>query len=107
MSAAANLRLVDNPLGEKERLADEQNVLVGSGRAIAVAKFRELADKLESGELDGARVQWRRQSTAEMDAGNPSQMQTVTVTADADYRVGTVQLLTFTIDESFEEPKGG
>jgi hypothetical protein len=30
----------------------------GDGRAIAVAKFRELADKLESGELDGARVQW-------------------------------------------------
>jgi hypothetical protein len=30
----------------------------GNGRAIAVAKFRELADKLESGELDGARVQW-------------------------------------------------
>jgi hypothetical protein len=28
-------------------------------RAAAVAKFRELADKLESGELGGARVQWR------------------------------------------------
>ncbi len=30
----------------------------GVGRDIAVAKFRELADKIESGELDGARVQW-------------------------------------------------
>lgn len=30
----------------------------GNGRAIAVAKLRELADKLESGELDGVRCQW-------------------------------------------------
>lgn len=30
----------------------------GDGRAITVAKLRETADMLESGELDGARVQW-------------------------------------------------
>lgn len=96
---ARKLKLVDNPLGEKERKADEKIILTGEGRAIAVAKFRELADRLESGELDGARVQWRRQSEAEMDNGNPSEMQTVTVSADDAYEVGTVQLLTFTIEE--------
>lgn len=101
MSAALKIvpTRVENPLGEKELKADEKIVLTGEGRAIAVAKFRELADKLESGELDGARVQWRRQSGAEMAAGNPSEMQTVTVTADEDFQVGTVQLLTFAIEE--------
>jgi len=34
-------------------------VVHGEARAVAVAKFRELADRLESGELHGARVQWR------------------------------------------------
>jgi hypothetical protein len=100
MSAAKKLKLIDNPGAEKERMADEQIVLTGEGRAIAVAKFRELADKLESGELDGARVQWRQQSTLEINAGDPSEMQTVTVSADADYQIGTVQLLTFTIEEA-------
>jgi hypothetical protein len=33
--------------------------LGGDRRALAVAKFLELADRLESGELDGARVSWR------------------------------------------------
>lgn len=101
MTAALKLvpTRVQNPLGEKELLADEKIVLSGDGRAIAVAKFRELADKLESGELDGARVQWRRRSDAEAEAGNPSEMQTVTVHADGDYKVGTVQLLTYSIDE--------
>lgn len=102
MSAALKLMptRIENPLGEKELKADEKIVLSGSGRAIAVAKFRELANRLESGELDGARVQWRRQSTAEMDAGNPSEMVTVTVSADGDYQIGTVQLLTFTVEEA-------
>jgi hypothetical protein len=99
MSAALKLAPIDNPGAEKERLADEKIVLTGEGRAIAVAKFRELADKLESGELDGARVQWRRQSALELDAGDPSELVTVTVSADADYQIGTVQLLTFTIEE--------
>lgn len=31
-------------------------------RDLAVAKFRELADKLESGELDGVRCEWREGS---------------------------------------------
>jgi hypothetical protein len=30
-----------------------------SARAGAVAKFRDLADRLERGEIDGARAQWR------------------------------------------------
>jgi hypothetical protein len=33
-------------------------VIVGDPRALAVAKFRELADKLERGEVDAARVEW-------------------------------------------------
>jgi hypothetical protein len=39
--------------------APVQTVRSDNARAVAVAKFRELADKLESGELEGARVQWR------------------------------------------------
>lgn len=39
--------------------APVQVVRSSSALAVAVAKFRELADKLESGELAGARVQWR------------------------------------------------
>lgn len=31
----------------------------GDARAVAVAKFRELADRLERNELRGARVEWR------------------------------------------------
>lgn len=44
---------------ERHRAPDVHGRVVGDGRAIAVAKFRELADKLESGELDGASVEWR------------------------------------------------
>lgn len=41
---------------------NETEILRGDARALAVAKFRDLANKLESGELDGARVQWRNGS---------------------------------------------
>jgi hypothetical protein len=34
----------------------------GSLRELAIAKLRELADKLESGELNGARCEWREGS---------------------------------------------
>jgi len=34
------------------------------GRAAAVAKFRELADRLESGELAGARAAWSERRSA-------------------------------------------
>lgn len=40
------------------RAPDEHNRIKGTGRAIAVAKFHELANRLASGELDSARVQW-------------------------------------------------
>ena len=59
----------------------------GVGRDIAVAKLREFADKLESGELDGVRVQWRDDEATE------SEMVTVTLGA------GTVQMLTTKIEE--------
>ena len=41
-------------------LPNPPRIIAGdTARMAAVAKFRELADRLESGELDGARIQWR------------------------------------------------
>lgn len=78
---------------DRTRRFDAHARTQGKGRNIAVAKFRELADKLESGELDGARAQWRDDHSEE------SEMQTVTLTADAETKGGTVQLLTTKIEE--------
>jgi len=61
----------------------------GDGRAIAVAKLREFADMLESGELDGCRVQWGTNPGLDTE----TEMVTVTLTADA------VQLVTTKIEE--------
>lgn len=52
------LELPQDKLGKYKLYPGQHIRMRGDGRAIAVAKFRELADKLESGELDGARVQW-------------------------------------------------
>jgi hypothetical protein len=73
----------------------------GNGRAIAVAKFRELADKLESGEIDGARVQWldTHGELREADGTQISGMEFVTRTAWRDDGSGTVQLVAVTIEE--------
>lgn len=60
--------------------------LTGDPRTIAVAKFRELADKIESGELDGARIQWPH-------ARSENQMQFVTLDTKK------VQFITATIEE--------
>lgn len=85
---------------ERERLPDLQLFVRGDGRAIAVAKMREFADKLERGELDGCRIQWRARHEEEIAEGKPSEMVTVTVThLTAEKPVGTVQLLTTTIEE--------
>lgn len=86
---------------ERTRHPDLVLFLKGKGREIAVAKFREMADKLERGELDGARVQWRTRHPEEVAEGKPSEMVTVTVTpcADPKWEGGTVQLLTHTIEE--------
>lgn len=84
MSAAKKIAVVPSYAQGRDRLADEKLILHGNARAIAVAKFRELADKLESGELVGARCQWRD--------GDPD-MQLVTVDDSK------VQLITFTIEE--------
>ena len=68
----------------------------GVGRDMAVAKLRQLADELESGALDGASCEWRRGDVCEDAAGNTvvrSTMRYVTVTADTDWKVGTVQFV--------------
>jgi hypothetical protein len=82
MSAALKLAVV--PRDDRDLLADQKEVIKGEPLAVAVAKFRELADRLESGELAGARVQWRD--------GLP-EMETVTMDGK------TVQLTQFTIEE--------
>jgi hypothetical protein len=101
MTAAKKLRIAPNPDDTKERLPDRQLELRGDGRAIAVAKFRELADKLERGELDGARVQWRAQNAEEEKLGKPTEMTTVAVTprTDEGWENGTVELMTYKIEE--------
>lgn len=61
----------------------------GVGRDIAVAKLREFADKLESHELDGCRVQWGT------NPGLDTETEMVTVTISPT----TVQLITTKIEE--------
>ncbi len=84
------------------RAPDESNRLKGNGRAIAVAKFRELADKLERGELDGARVQWLDTHGERLDnEGKPvSGLEFVTRTTWSEDGSGTVQLVATTIEEA-------
>lgn len=77
------------PEPECAELPEVLENITGDARAIAIAKFRELANKLESGELAGARVEWRDNYGAE------SQM----VTVELDRSAGKVQLRTFTIEE--------
>lgn len=91
------------PLVVRTRLPDVVTSLKGNGRKIAVAKFRELANKIESGELDGARVQWRD------DNGEETEMVTVTISRSAprngkrvsELPGGVVQLITTTIEEEY------
>jgi hypothetical protein len=73
----------------------------GNGRAIAVAKLRELADRLESGELDGVRCQWLdTHGENREDDGTPvSGLEFVTRTAWTETGEGTVQLVGLTIEE--------
>jgi hypothetical protein len=84
-----------------KQLPDVKERVKGDGRAIAAAKLRELADKLDSGELDGVRVQWLDTHGELLDAeGLPiSGMEFVTRTAWRDDGSGTVQLRTVTIEE--------
>ena len=88
----------------------------GNGRAIAVAKLRELADRLESGELDGVRCQWRdthgvlvedaagnQYDLTKVDAPEGAQpisgLEFMTRTAWTEDGSGTVQLVGVTIEE--------
>lgn len=81
--------------GALQRIPDTHARVRGKSRAIAVAKFRELADKLERGELDGARVQWLAPGDAQV-----SEMQTVTRSArDHVSGAGTVRLTVTAIEE--------
>lgn len=61
------------PESARVRAPDLYARVRGNGRAIAVAKLREYADKLESGELEGCRVEWRD------NYGEDTQMRTVTL----------------------------
>lgn len=87
----AKTRAADMP---RVRAKDLNLDVEGNGRNLAVAKLRELADQIESGELDGASVEWRRGDVLQDAEDNMvvrSVMRHVTVTADTDYNVGTVQ----------------
>jgi len=57
---AAKAKVLELPTSpEAYRLNPQLHERVkGNGRAIAVAMFRDLANRLESGELDCARIQW-------------------------------------------------
>ena len=80
-----SLHLVQSEFRELKR--PTTGVLRGEGRAVAVAKFRELARRIESGELDGARVQWRQ-----VTEGNPDGMEVVELTDTS------VQLIVYSIE---------
>jgi hypothetical protein len=83
------------------RGTDGQARVRGNGRAIAVAKFRELVDKLESGELDGLRAQWLDTHGENFDENGVavSGFEYVTRTAWTEDGSGTVELKTITIEE--------
>ena len=85
----AQLKVRALPEEARRRNHDLLTRVQGVGRDIAVAKFRELADKIESGELDGARCQWGSNPTFDTE----TEMVTVTLTVD------TVQLITTKIEE--------
>jgi len=96
-------KVLDFEEAQGRRLLPEAHGRIqGNGRAIAVGKLRELADKLESGELDGCRAEWRDDRLAE------SQMITVTIerpnkrpsrTARFNDAGGSVQVTITTIEE--------
>lgn len=111
-------RIIDLPkadIGYQQRPTVHERVK-GDGRAIAVAKFRELADKLERGEIDGARAQWldthgslvedaegKRYDLTKTDAPSGSQsisgIEFLTRTAHREDGSGEVQLRCVTIEE--------
>jgi hypothetical protein len=91
MSAALKMEA----LPEKERIRnpDVYATVRGDGRKIAVAKLREFADMLESGELDGCGFYWRD------DHGANTEMVTVTVTHATEEHGGMVTRFPTTIEE--------
>ena len=95
MSTAAVFKLApDNRDHEvPTRGLDLNERVQGNARAMAVAKFREIADRIESGELDGGCVNWLDWHDAE------SKLQTLTRTAWTESGVGTVQVITTVIEE--------
>jgi hypothetical protein len=98
--AAEVLKLPVNPGYARE--PDSQGRVKGNGRAIAVAKFRELADKLESGELDGARVQWldTHGELFDDDGIAISGLEFVTRSAWSEDGSGTVAYRSITVEEA-------
>lgn len=73
----------------------------GNGREIAVAKYREIADMLERGEIDGARCQWldTHGGCLEDDGAAVSGLEFVTRSAYREDGNGEVKLRVLTIEE--------
>jgi hypothetical protein len=94
MSQAVKIPLRALPEMQRKLHPEAFSRVQGDGRKIAVAKLREFADMLESGELDGCRVQWRD------DHGAETEMVTVTITHATDEHGGMVQMLTTKIEEA-------
>jgi hypothetical protein len=102
MQAAKVLDLKEASEAKYRLEPDSASRVRGNGRAIAVAKFRELADKLESGEIDGARVQWLDTHGGLLDDDGKaiSGLEFVTRTAWREDGSGTVALKALTIEET-------
>jgi len=86
------LKLLAIPEVVRSRFPDEFACVRGEGRSIAVAKLREFADMLASGELDGCSVEWRD------NYGDDSKMRTVTIQRTG-AETGTVRFCETTIEE--------
>lgn len=95
----ARTRALDMP---RIRADDEIKRVQGVSRDIFVAELRRLADQVESGELDGCNTSWRRGDVLLDESDVPhvrSELKTVTISADTDWRVGTVRFVTTHIEE--------
>lgn len=59
MKTKKKLVLVNSPEAARVLRPGVIGRAAGDSRAMAIAKFRDIANRLEDGELDGASVEWR------------------------------------------------